>query len=78
MIPRSYISQWQEQVPWKAFSQVEQDIQIDYDQIMQKEFFAEMQDHETNFRWGSNLIPFCLDVPWTGIDGHACCNRTFL
>lgn len=28
MIPRPYIAQWQEQVPWKTFSQVEQDLLI--------------------------------------------------
>jgi len=24
---------------------------------------------------GLNLIPFCLNVPWTRIDGLACCRR---
>lgn len=28
MIPRPYIAAWQEQAPWKSFSQVEQDLVI--------------------------------------------------
>lgn len=28
MIPRPYIAQWQEQVPWKSFAQIEQDLII--------------------------------------------------
>lgn len=28
MIPRPYISQWQEYAPWKSFVQVEQDLII--------------------------------------------------
>lgn len=59
MIPRPYIAQWQSQAPWKAFSQVEQDLIISRALV---EIFADpFLNENLAFRGGTALHKLYLN-----------------